>query len=230
MSNKNLEKNIQKRFLDNLLTQTNEVQNSPVAVYQNLVYQRYYEVIKNSFPLFMDIINEKTFENSVKQFMKNTPSTPFVWQIADDYRKFVKKNRLFDNQKYIYELLYYDYVEIKLHMKEYKLKKQKKFSYKRKYKLSKSARIKKFEYDLINGNFQNKKENYLVIYYDFKSNDIIFRQINPVIYYLLKKIDKKQPFKSFLKQLCKENDIDFKEAKQALKQAFVELFENNVFN
>lgn len=49
MPKKILEKDIQERFLDNLLTQTDEVENSSVAVYQKLVYMRYHEVIKNSF-------------------------------------------------------------------------------------------------------------------------------------------------------------------------------------
>lgn len=229
MPKKTLEKDIQKRFLDNLLTQNDEVKNSSVAVYQKLVFLRYEEVIKNSFPLFIDLIDEKTLEASIKAFMKDTPKTPFVWQMANDYRKFVKKNRLFDDKKYIYELLYYDYIEIELYMREYKEKKQKRFSYKNSYKLSKSARIKRFKYDLINKEFTSKRENFLVIYYDFETDDIVYRQINPIIYYLLQDANKKQTIGSFLKKLCKQNDIDYKEAKEALKEPLLELYTNKVF-
>lgn len=224
-----LEKDIQERFLDNLLTQNAEVANSSVAVYQKLVYLRYEEVIKNSFPLFMDIVDEKTLQTSIKAFMKDTPETPFVWQIANDYRKFVKKNKLFDDKKYIYELLYYDWIEIELYMKDYKEKKQKKFSYKNSYNLSKSARIKRFKYDLINKDFTSKRENFLVIYYDFETHDVVYREINPVIYYLLKSLNKKKTIGSLLKKLCIENDIDFKEAKEALKEPLCELLYNRVF-
>lgn len=223
-----LEKQIQERFLDNLLTQTDEVANSSVAVYQKLVYMRYYEVIKNSFPLFIEVIKEESLEASIKAFMKNAPKTPFVWQMANDYRKFVKKNRVFDDKKYIYELLYYDWIEIELYMKEYKDMKQKKFSYKNSYKLSKSARIKRFKFDLINKDFTSKRENFLVIYYDFETNEVVYREINPIIYYLLKKLDKKQTIGNLLKQLCKENDIEFKEAKELLFNPLSELNSNGV--
>ncbi|RXJ91743.1 hypothetical protein CRV01_01235 [Arcobacter sp. CECT 8983] len=229
MAKKILEKDIQERFLDNLLTQTDEVENSSVAVYQKLVYMRYHEVIKNSFPLFMDIVDDDTLQTSIKAFMKNAPETPYVWKMANDYRKFVKKNKLFDDKKYIYELLYYDWIEIELYMKEYKEKKQKKFSYKNSYKLSKSARIKRFKYDLINKDITSKRENFLVIYYDFQTDDIIYREINPIIYYLLKSLNKKQTIGNSLKKLCKQNNIDFKEAKEALKEPLLELYRNRVF-
>jgi len=229
VSKKILEKDIEQRFLDNILTQNEEVANCSINVYQKLVFLRYYEVINNSFPLFMEIIDEDSFEQSIKSFMKNTPSTPYVWQIPNDYRKFLKKNKIFDDRKYIYELLYYDWIEIEIYMKEYKEKDQKKFSYKNFYKLNKSARIKRFKYDLINKDYESKRENYLVIYYDFETNDVIYREINPLIYYLLKNMNKKETISSSLQKLCKENEIDFKEAKKLLKEALKELLSLKVF-
>ncbi len=85
---------------------------------------RYIEVIKNSFPLYIDEVSQNRLEESIVAFMKDTPHTPFVWQIPNDYRKFVKKNKLFDGpkgssaEKYLYELLYYDWIEIEIYMKD----------------------------------------------------------------------------------------------------------------
>jgi len=218
-----LEKDIQKRFFGNLLNQNSEVENSAVEVYQKLVFMRYHEVIKNSFPLFIENIKENLLETTIKDFMKNTPKTPFVWQIPNDYRKFVKKEKLFDKQKYLYELLYYDWIEIKLYMKKYKEQKNRKFSYKNSYKLASSAKVKRFKYDIINKNYSEKRENFVLIYYDFNTNIVVYREINPIIYYLLKSLNKKQNISSILKQLCKGNDIDFKEAKKVLKEPLIEL-------
>jgi len=218
-----LEKDIQKRFFGNLLNQNSEVENSAVEVYQKLVFMRYHEVIKNSFPLFIENIKENLLETTIKAFMKNTPKTPFVWQIPNDYRKFVKKEKLFDKQKYLYELLYYDWIEIKLYMKKYKEQKNRKFSYKNSYKLASSAKVKRFKYDIINKNYSEKRENFVLIYYDFNTNIVVYREINPIIYYLLKSLNKKQNISSILKQLCKGNDIDFKEAKKVLKEPLIEL-------
>ena len=46
-------------------------------------------------------------------------------------RTFLKKNKIFNDRKYLYELIYYDWIEIEIYMKEYKLKKQAKFSFKK---------------------------------------------------------------------------------------------------
>lgn len=223
MPKNSVEKSIEKGFLNNLINQDKKVQNSAIKVYQRLVLNRFLEVIENSFPLLIKKISEESFEKSVKKFMKDTPTTPFVWQIPNDYRKFVKKNKIFKNKKYLYELLYYDWVEIEIYMKEYKFKKEKSFSYKDNYTLSKSARIKNFKYDIINNEYENKRENFLIIYYDFTTNEVVFREINQLIFELIKNLNKKQSIGSILKELCLENEIDFEEAKKVLKEPLSEL-------
>ncbi|MGB6327823.1 MAG: hypothetical protein WBF48_02755 [Halarcobacter sp.] len=228
MAKYSLEKNIEKRFFDNLLNQEEGFENTAINVYQKLVLIRYIEVIKNSFPLFIDEISQNKLEKSVKAFMKNSPKTPFVWQIPNEYRKFVKKAKLFDDKKYLYELMYYDWIEIEIYMKEYKFKKQKKFSYKEKYILSKSARIKRFKFDIINKEYKTKRENFVAIYQNFKTIDVVYREINQLIFLILKKINKKQSLGDVLKEICKENELDFKEAKTLLQEPFEELFLNKV--
>lgn len=228
MAKDSLEKNIEKRFFDNLLNQEEGFENTAINVYQKLVLIRYIEVIKNSFPLFIDEISQNKLEKSVKAFMKNSPKTPFVWQIPNEYRKFVKKAKLFDDKKYLYELMYYDWIEIEIYMKEYKFKKQKKFSYKEKYILSKSARIKRFKFDIINKEYKTKRENFVAIYQNFKTIDVVYREINQLIFLILKRINKKQSLGDVLKEICKENELDFKEAKTLLQEPFEELFLNKV--
>ncbi|WP_321469336.1 putative DNA-binding domain-containing protein [Halarcobacter sp.] len=224
-----LEKEVQIRFLDNLLDQNKKFESSPISIYQRLVFQRYEEVLRNSFPLFIKEVDEELFENSIKDFMKETPSTPFLWKVPKDYIKFVKRNKLFNKQKYLYELLYFDWIEIEIYMREYKFSKKKKFSYKDTYKLSESARIKKFKYDILNKEYTIRRENFLVIYYDFETNEVIYREINPLIYELLDRLNKKQTIGKILKEICLENEIDFKEAKKLLKEPLVELLLNKVF-
>lgn len=230
MPKKNLiEEDVQERFFDTLIEQKNGFEKTQIGIYQKLVYMRYEEVIRTSLPLFIKEISQKEFENSIIKFMKDTPNTPFVWQIPKDYMKFVKKEKLFNDRKYLYELIYYDWIEVELYMKEYKFKKQKRFSFDEVYNFSKSARIKKFKYDIIGQKPQEKRDNYLAIYYDFGTNDIIYRQINQLIYELFKRLNKKQTIGEVLKELCIENEIDFKEAKEFLKQALKELHYNKIF-
>ena len=224
-----LEKNIQERFFDNLITQEDSFQKTPINVYQKLVYMRFEEVIKSNFPLFIKEISEVEFEKTVVAFMQDTPSTPFVWKIPNDYRKFVKRNKLFKNREYLYELLYYDWIETEIYMKEYKFKEHGKFKFSNSYKISPSSRVKSFSYDIIGNDYQSKRENFVVIYYDFNSHDVLYREINQLIYILIKRLNKKQNLGKVLKEICLENDIDFKEAKKVLKEPLQELYDNLVF-
>jgi len=224
-----IEKDIQGRFFDILIDQKDGFDGTVLNVYQKLVFMRFDEVIKNSLPLFVEQISNAELEKTIILFMKNTPETPFVWQVPNDFRKFVKKEKLFHDRKYLYELLYYDWIEIEIYMKEYKLKKQKKFNWDNSFRLTSSARIKKFKFDLINKSHETKRENYLVIYYDFETNDVLYREINPLIFFLLKYLNKKESIGQILKRICEENEIDYKEAKTLLKEPLLELYTNRVF-
>ncbi|QKJ21440.1 putative DNA-binding domain-containing protein [Poseidonibacter lekithochrous] len=219
----NLERDVEDRFFDIITNQKDNPSSNAYGVYQKLVFYRYEEIIKNTFPEFMKYISENDLEKSVYEFMKTPPSTPFVWQIANDYRKFVKKNKIFHDKKFLYELLYFDWIEVEVEMKEYKEEKKSKFSWDNSYKLAPSARVKKFKYDIINKDYETNRENYLIIYFDFEQNEVLFREINQFIYVLIKRANKKESLEKTLKTLCKENDLELQEAKAVLEEALKEL-------
>mgnify|MGYP003387214428 CR=1 FL=1 len=230
-NNKSIERDVQERFMDIVSNQKENPNNSAYKVYQKLVFYRFEEIIKSNFVEFCKHISENELENSVYEFLKNPPSTPYVWQIANDYRKFVKKRKLFNDRKYLYELLYFDWIEVEIYMKEYKKIKTKVFSWDDSYKLSPSARLKTFNFDIINKDYENKRENFLIIYYDYKSDEVLFREINQFLYVLIKTLNKKQSISNTLEILCKENEIDFNEAKEILLQPLEELLSSKaIFN
>lgn len=221
-----MEREVQDRFFDIITNQKNNTPSNAFKVYQKLVYYRYSEIITSTFIQYCKNLSQEELDKTIFEFMKNPPKTEFVWKIANDYRKFVKKQKYFEDKKYMYELLYFDWIEVEIYMKEYKEKKVKDLSWNNKYKLSKSSRIKKFKYDVINGNYEEKRENFLIIYFDFNQNEVLYREINEVIYALIKKLDKKTIIKSALKELCKDNDINYKEAKTLLLEPLNELILN----
>lgn len=222
-----LERDVEDRFFDIITNQKENPSSNAYGVYQRLVYYRFEEIIKNTFPEFIKHISENELENSIYEFLKNPPNTPFVWQIAKDYIKFVNKNRLFHNRKYLYELLYFDWIEVEVTMKEYKLQKKFKFNWKDSYKLASSARIKKCKYDIINKDYESKRENFLIIYFDFDSLNVLFREVNQFIYVLIKRFDKSKTIEQTLEELCIENEINLQEAKTVLEEPLKELISNN---
>ena len=220
---KTIEKDVQDRFIDIISNQKENPTNSVYKVYQKLVFYRFEEIVKSTFIEFCKYISEDELEKSIYSFLKNPPSTPYVWQIANDYRKFVKKQKLFHNRKYLYELLYFDWIEVEIYMKEYKEIKKKDFNWENGYKLAPSARLKRFDFDIINKDYENTRENFLIIYYDYKSNEVLYREINQFLYVLIKKSNKKESISKILEILCKENEIDFNEAKEILQEPLQEL-------
>lgn len=225
-----LERDVEDRFFDIITNQKENPSSNAYKVYQRLVYYRFEEIIKNTFPEFIKNISEKKLEKSIFEFLKNPPNTPFVWKIANDYRKFVKKNKTFHSKKYLYELLYFDWIEVKLLMTESKNQEESTFNWNNTYSLSSSCKIKKFDFDIINKEYKTKRENFLIIYNNFKINEVVFREINQFIFVLLQKINKKESIEETLNLLCTENEIDINEAKTILYEPLNELLLDKAIN
>ena len=224
-----IEREVEDRFFDIITNQANNPTSNAYKVYQKLVYMRYEEIINNTFPQFVKHISKKELDSTIYEFLKEPPSTPFVWQIANDYRKMVKKKKLFHDRKYLYDLLYIDWIEVEVLMKDYDFKKAKNLKWSDEYKLSPSSRIKILKYDVLNENFHNRVDNHIVIYYDFETDEVIFRHINDFLYYLLKALNKKGvTLKKALEKLCRENSLSIKDAKTILNEPLKELIENRV--
>jgi len=224
-NNNSLERAVQERFLEIIKNQKENKTSNSYKVYQKLVFYRYEEIIKNTFVQFIKHISAKELEDSIYEFLKNPPKTQFVWKIANNYRKFVKKNDIFTNRNYLYELLYFEWIEMELLMKEYKEKEESNFSWTNSYKLSISARIKKLNYDIIGTDYEELRENYLIIYFDFTSNEVLYREINQFIYVLIKSL-KEGSLEEILNKLCIENDINLTDAKNILEEPLKELILN----
>ena len=90
-TDKTIEREIQDRFFDLITNQKENKTSNAFKVYQKLVFYRYEEIIKSTFVQFIKNISERELENSIYEFLKNPPKTEFVWKIANDYIKFVKK-------------------------------------------------------------------------------------------------------------------------------------------
>jgi hypothetical protein len=226
MQGKNsLERDVQERFLDILKNQKENKSSNAFQVYQKLVYYRYEEIIRNTFAYFIKYISSKELKESIYKFLKNPPKTQFVWKIANDYRKFVKEHKLFKDRSYLYELLYFEWIEVELYMKEYKEQEEYILSWENSYKIAKSARIKKFKYDIIGSKYEEERENYLIIYVDFENNKVLYREINQFIYVLIKRL-KQGNIEQVLEQLCIENEIELEDAKNILQEPIKELILN----
>lgn len=94
-------------------------------------------------------------------------------------------------------------------MNEYKSNKILTFSWNETYKLNNNSRLKKFKYNIILGEPKVKRDNFVLIYYDLDQDEVLYREINELVFYVLKALKQNKTIAKILKSICKENDINF---------------------
>ena len=192
-------------------------------IYKALVFHRFFEVLSNAYPLWYKIVDKGRFKKALYEFMRYGAKSDVVWKMPNEFRKFIKKSKLFEDTLYLNELLWFEWIEVELMMKNYKKEKEKKFSYSFEYKLSDSSVLKKLKYKVYKKEcFNEKGEYYLLAYYDFEDYEVYFREISEVLYLFLKEL-KKSGLKKAIKRVAKLSQSRQKEVKSFLKDALCEL-------
>ncbi len=194
-----------------------------IKVYQELVFHRFFEVITNANPILNSLIGEKKFEKVIAKFIKDGAKTDLIWQLPNEFRKYVKNNRtIFKDMPYIDDLLWFEWIEIELFMKDYSSFKKNKFDMKNSYKLSYGAKLKKLSYKVYEKEFKTKDKYTLLAYYDQNLKEVIYREISPFMYDFLKLIGK-MSIKDAIKDTSKKYELEAKDLKEILVEPLKEL-------
>jgi len=225
------ERKEQKSFIDQVKGKK-KIQKSSIGVYKYLVHHSFFEVITNAYPEFYTIVKnkklEKEFDKSIFKFMQKSALSPYIWKMPNEYRKFLKKTNYFKNLPYLQDLLYFEYSELFIFMQKNRLKKHYKFRMGNKYKLSKYASLKKYNYDVVNKVFNKKNQCFILGYFDNETDDVVYRPIDKLLYHFLKFIDKKESLKVNLRLFFKQNNLSYKEYAEVFKNVLNELYSKKV--
>lgn len=192
-------------------------------VYKSLVFKVFFDALSSAYPLFYTCVERKEFENIVREFMHFGAKSMEMWKMPNEFRKFVKKHKKLKNIAFTDELLWFEWVEMKLTMKNYKLQNIEPFSYKKSYKLNSNAVIKKLNYRVFKeGSFEKKGDFYLLAYYDLDEYRVLFREISQVMYLFLKEL-KKSGSKKAISKISQMSGQTKKEVKEFFKTTLHEL-------
>ncbi len=217
----------QKDFLDIVLKKKN-AKNDGQKVYQHLVYKLFFDALSSAYPLFYKVVGRTKFELSVCEFMLFGAKSEQMWQVADEFRGFVKKSEVFKDIYFADELLWFEWSEVALMMKNYKIAEPSKFSYKKGYRLSESCVLKKLKYRVFEeGSFEIEGEFYLLGFYDFANFRVLYREVSPLLYLFLKKMDEKG-VKKATGYISKLSGQSKKEVKSFFRATLRELKEQQV--
>ena len=206
----------QKEFFYNVLKNEQKV-------YSSLVKKVFFDALSSAYPLFSKEVSKKKFEKIVCKFMQHGAKNVKMWKMPNEFRLFVKKKKLFREIAYVDDLLWFEWSEVKLMMKNYKTQLVQEFSYKNEYKLSKSCVIKKLKYRVFEkGNFTKKGKFYLLAYYNMSEYRVLYVEISQVMYLFLKNL-KKNGMKYSIKKIAKMSEQKKKEVKEFLENTLKEL-------
>jgi hypothetical protein len=225
------EYNLQEDFIEQI-TGKKDVKKDSIGVYKYLVYNNFFDVIRNAFPFFYKVVEqnnlEQEFEQSIYEFIQTSAFSPFIWKLSNEYRKFIKSSQFFNTLEYRDELLLFEYSELYIFMQKKSKKSLEKFSLKNNYKLSSKVILQKYSYDFLNMNLEEKHKTYILGYFDFKLQEVVYREINIYMYKLLKSLLKTKTLKENLKLFMKKNGLSYKKYKEEFAVALAEIYRKKV--
>lgn len=217
--------NKQKIFVDKVIDKTKALENEKKAIdlYKELVHYRFFEVISNANPIFYSQIKEKKLRKLIVKFIQSGAKTDLIWQLPNEFRIFVKKQRkLFIKMPYLNDLLWFEWIELKLFMKDYSRFKISKFRFKDSYTLSKSAKIKQLSYKVYEREFNTYGQYFVLAYYDLEEQEVKYREISDFMFEFLKQL-KKDTLIHAIRYMSDKYELEFKDTKEILKEPLKEL-------
>jgi len=224
-------KNTQKNFIDQVKGKK-KVQKKSIGVYKYLVHHSFFEVLTNAYPEFYRIIKEKElekeFDKSIYKFMQTDAMSPYIWQMPNEYRKFLKKSKYFKKLDYLNDLLHFEYSELFLFMQKNSPVKKQKFSSSKFYKLSKEIILHKYKYNIIDKSFDKKEAIYLLGYFDVDLQEVVYRPLNHILFLFLKSISTTYSLKKNIKLFLQKNNLSVKIYAKEFENALEELYEKRV--
>jgi len=224
-------KNNQKSFVDQVKGKK-EVQKKSIGVYKYLVHHSFFEVLINAYPEFYRIIKEKKlekeFDKSIYKFMQTKAISPYIWQMPNEYRKFLKKSKYFKKLSYLNDLLHFEYSELFVFMQKSSLIKKKKFTSQKAYRVSKSIILHKYKYDVINKSFDTQETLYLLGYFDGDLQEVVYRPLNKLLFVFLKSINTTKNLKKNIKLFLHKYNLSIKIYAKEFENVLEELYEKRV--
>lgn len=211
------------KFFFEQITSQKEIkpEQKAVKLYNDLVFHRFNEVLSNANPVFYENIDKNDFESLVREFIKTGAKTPFIWQIPNEFRKFIKKTKI-KNMPFAKDLLWFEWIELKLFMEDYSDFTYSKFKWKNRYKVSKSAKIKKLNYKVHLQQFDKKEDTILLVFYHIALFEVAYKEISPLLYEYLKLLEIFTAKKA-LSKISKKYKIKKTKLQDIFKDALAEL-------
>jgi hypothetical protein len=226
-----MHKAVQKRFFELI---TSEVplyasQANPIQTYKELIVYRFKEVIISAFPRFCEILDETQLDKLIIQFIQSKPETPFIWQMPNEFRHFLSKQSALKTYPFMDDMLWFEWIEIELFMKNYTHKKKINFDWGQSYTLAPSALIKELNFPVyLDEGYDVGGIHPLLMFYNFADHEVHFQELTPFLEQFIALLPHFSALDA-LQKLCQNYDINPQEVKEILQEHLESFAQNGIF-
>lgn len=197
---------IQRRFTDIISGKRIENASRHHKVYNQLLFYRFEEVIENAYFRLKALMDRHEWNTLITGFIQHGAKSPYIWQVPDEFRKYAAKKISLPFAK---ELLWFEWIEIELMMQKPAEQADKKLRWDHPVSLSSTARIKRLTYPVHDKRddkklLKTKKGEYpVLVYLEMETNRVMFMELTPFMYKVLKKFKKGTAPKTAVKEVAK---------------------------
>jgi hypothetical protein len=205
-------------------------ENNRLGIYKDLIIFRFYEVLKNIYPLFKNEIGDDTFQSLIQKFIRSKPRSPYIWKMPDDFRRFCIIENTISNIPYLEDILWYEWSEVELLMANYSDFSEKTivpFSWNQSLKISESARIKKLKYCVYTGELKTPGEFMVLVYYNFQNHKVYFQEITTFMFDLIHSMAGKSARAAFI-ETAQSLDLNFEKSRNILMNTLNEYCQKKI--
>ncbi len=164
------------------------------AVYQELVYDQFEDVLRNALPRFTKDIESSQLKHYIQEFMQYAAKSPFIWKMSSEFADFIHPKI---HSKQLKEQLVFDCTQTKLYMHPHTMRLSSNMPKNRKVTLSRSAVTLRLG------------QGYFVIYKNRLDNDVYILEITKTLNTLLKLLKNRYPFTKTVRLVSKQVAISY---------------------
>ncbi len=125
-----------------------ETEDPRMSVYRTLVFNRFYDTIKTSFPAFSETVGDKVLGELVREFIKEKHRSPLLLDVSKEFYDFFRRSSdpVKEEFPFLEELLFLELVKLELFTSPEEPESRSGFSWEGSYTLSPTAKLLKFRF------------------------------------------------------------------------------------
>ncbi len=212
------------------------VDDEGLSAYSDLVFNRFYDCIETSFPIFTSFVGEAVLSEMVRAFLKESHPSPLLLDVSRSFLHFFKerKHKVKERLPFLEEVLEYEWIGIEL-FNAPEGEPAARFEWEGRYSLSPSSKLIEFSYPVRRAEelgeeiSKLKGSCKLLMFRDPESFEVRSVELTELTFSFLKEVltFKRTPLKAL--NLLREV-IDPDEAKPYLERFFEELIRKGVLS